>query len=90
MAASMQYTCDHCGKSKGSANHWFLLNVAGLCIQIRPWSGLMSPDAAGARHICGEGCLTAEISAAIAHGKGERFLLREAPEQVNVEEVGAR
>lgn len=84
MASSMQYTCDHCRKPKGTANHWFCLRVASSSMQVWPWT--YGVNKAGVMHLCGEECLHAEISSAIAAGQGTQgFRQRPVAEQVIVE-----
>lgn len=88
MASALQYTCDHCRKPKGTANHWFCLSIATHRLQVWIWaSGVNKP---GVMHLCGEECLHAEISSAIAAGQGQQvFRQRPAAEQVISEGAAA-
>lgn len=83
MASSVVYSCDNCGTQKRTANHWFLLVVEPRRMEIRPWSAVDSTP--GARHVCGESCLSSEISSAIANGKAGAFGLRCVADQEPVE-----
>jgi len=84
MAAVFQYTCDHCRKVKGEANHWYCLRVEKFEMNIYEWSlGIHYQDAL---HLCGEACLHAEVSSAIAAGQGQQiFRRRPSVEQVVTE-----
>jgi len=59
MATKTQYTCDVCGKLKGTTNHWYVLFIGVGKIVIWPWKDAHQP---GALHICGEACLLKKIS----------------------------
>ena len=81
MASSIQYTCDHCRKPKGTANHWFCLQIAPEAMLVTHWES--GHRLAGMLHLCGQECLHAEISSAIAAGQGQQvFRQRPAAEQV--------
>lgn len=89
MATSTQYTCDHCRTPKGRGNHWFCLDITRHVLRIIDWpSGHHLP---GVLHLCGEECLHAEVSSAIAAGRGEHvFGRRPAAEQVQFESIELR
>lgn len=65
MAWDVSFTCDVCGKKKGTANHWWMLSHADCpCdeddqepqrFSIMPWS-IESSRNPEMRHLCGKGC----------------------------------
>lgn len=81
MAKSTQYACDHCKALRGDANHWFCLLISNFNLSVWTWNaGVNQP---GVLHLCGEECLHAEISSAIAAGQGQQvFRQRPAADQV--------
>lgn len=89
MASAIQYTCDHCQRPRGDANHWFCLRVSLTSMQVWTWSaGVNKP---GVLHLCGEECLHAEVSSAIAAGRSQQgFRQRPPAEQVQFESVELR
>lgn len=84
MASAMQYTCDHCQRPRGEANHWFCLRIASNNLQV--WTWPTGVNKAGVLHLCGEECLHAEVSSAIAAGQAQQcFRQRPVAEQVITE-----
>jgi hypothetical protein len=65
MVWDVSFTCDICGKTKGEANHWWMLSHADcLCdeddqvpqrFSVMPWSASQSRNPE-MRHLCGKGC----------------------------------
>jgi hypothetical protein len=65
MVWDVSFTCDVCGKTKGEANHWWMLSHADcVCdeedqvpqrFSITPWSADQSRNPE-MRHLCGKGC----------------------------------
>ena len=64
MALSTVPTCDVCGKAKGATNAWFVVFLDkyiprfGQChYAVFDWENKLASKK-GAKHICGESCLT--------------------------------
>lgn len=65
MVWDVSFTCDVCGKTKGEANHWWMLSHADCAcdeedqvpqrFSITPWSADQSRNPE-MRHLCGKGC----------------------------------
>jgi hypothetical protein len=65
MVWDVSFTCDVCGKTKGEANHWWMLSHADCAcdeedqvaqrFSIMPWSADQSRNPE-MRHLCGKGC----------------------------------
>lgn len=65
MVWDVAYTCDICGKKKGTSNHWWMLMLGEVpCYDqgqpsqrftLLPWSFAESRDAC-MLHLCGQGC----------------------------------
>lgn len=65
MVWDVSFTCDVCGKTKGEANHWWMLSHADCAcdeddqvpqrFSIMPWSMEQSRNPE-MRHLCGKGC----------------------------------
>ena len=65
MVWDVSFTCDVCGKTKGEANHWWMLSHADCAcdeedqvpqrFSIMPWSTDQSRNPE-MRHLCGKGC----------------------------------
>ena len=65
MVWDVSFTCDICGKTKGEANHWWMVALGAIpCFDadprntrftLMPWNLLESrnPDM---YHLCGQGC----------------------------------
>jgi hypothetical protein len=53
--------CDVCRATRGSGNHWFLMQLEGMWITFRPWDEQLSRSNM-VEHICGESCLQKRIS----------------------------
>ena len=67
------YKCDICGKTKGSANHWFrFLNTEAGTFVLAPWDCaliLVDDDTEG--HACGLGCATKAMLRAMGGEQSE-------------------
>jgi len=57
MAITEQITCDVCGKSKGSVNHWWMLGENPKELVIRPYVPSL-----GWKHLCGQQCVIKAVS----------------------------
>ena len=81
MTWTESFTCNICGKSKGSVDHWWLGWVETISpsddetlpkFQLLPWSELMARDPK-VIHLCGAGCALKEterwMTGATAHAK---------------------
>jgi len=65
MVWDVSFTCDVCGKTKGEANHWWMLSHADCAcdeedqvpqrFSVMPWSADQSRNPE-MRHLCGKGC----------------------------------
>jgi hypothetical protein len=65
MVWDVSFTCDICGKTKGEANHWWMLSHAECAcdeddqvpqrFSVMPWSAEQSRNPE-MRHLCGKGC----------------------------------
>jgi hypothetical protein len=65
MVWDVSFTCDVCGKTKGEANHWWMLSHADCAcdevdqvpqrFSVMPWSAEQSRNPE-MRHLCGKGC----------------------------------
>jgi hypothetical protein len=65
MVWDVSFTCDVCGKTKGEANHWWMLSHADCAcdeedqvpqrFSVTPWSAEQSRNPE-MRHLCGKGC----------------------------------
>jgi hypothetical protein len=65
MVWDVSFTCDICGKTKGEANHWWMLSHAECAcdddyqlpqrFSVMPWSIGQSRNPE-MRHLCGQGC----------------------------------
>jgi hypothetical protein len=65
MVWDVSFTCDICGKTKGEANHWWMLSYADCAcdeddqvpqrFSVLPWSAGQSRNPE-MRHLCGKGC----------------------------------
>src|SRR6201990_2422176 len=65
MVWDVSFTCDICGKTKGEANHWWMLSYADCAcdeddqvpqrFSVMPWNAgqARNPEM---RHLCGKGC----------------------------------
>jgi endogenous inhibitor of DNA gyrase (YacG/DUF329 family) len=66
MAKVETFRCDQCGKQKAEVNHWYVA-VREASIRDSSWLKVMPwPDghlANGARHLCGQSCVVAELNA---------------------------
>lgn len=65
MAERRTHVCDGCGVLKGKANHWWVLVVERDGMHVYTW---YQCHQAGARHYCGERCLTKAISERLQRG----------------------
>lgn len=54
MAAISTYSCDHCGRLRSAANHWYLLMQSDVALHLSFWVDNPPADAA---HCCGIRCL---------------------------------
>src|SRR6478672_4684688 len=65
MVWDVSFTCDICGKTKGEANHWWMLSYADCAcdeddqvpqrFSLMPWNAEQSRNPE-MRHLCGKGC----------------------------------
>jgi hypothetical protein len=65
MVWDVSFTCDICGKTKGEANHWWMLSHSECAcdeedqvpqrFSVIPWSADQSRNPE-MRHLCGKGC----------------------------------
>jgi hypothetical protein len=65
MVWDVSFTCDICGKTKGEANHWWMLSHADCAcdeddqvpqrFSVMPWNAEQSRNPE-MRHLCGKGC----------------------------------
>ena len=53
MSVVQKFTCEICGTEKRDSHHWFLAELAGESLTIRPWSEVRARGESG-RHFCGE------------------------------------
>jgi hypothetical protein len=78
MVWDVSFTCDICGKTKGEANHWWMLSYADCAcdeddqvpqrFSVIPWSASQSRNPE-MRHLCGKGCAMQAL---------ERFMTQKA------------
>jgi len=56
------FTCDVCGKQKGTVNHWWMYDDSDsgcTSIEIMPW---ISAEADRFKHACGQDCITQAVN----------------------------
>lgn len=64
MTIAKRYTCDQCGAERKETNHWFVVLVQPLALNVRLWEKAPRQvmNHKEAKHICGRECLCVLVS----------------------------
>jgi hypothetical protein len=58
MALVTTYICDVCGAPRREANHWYVIQNAGIGFLLKPFEKMADQGT----HLCGEACVLKKIS----------------------------